>query len=618
VDYRSGMSTEAPAQETASSPASPRGAFGARRQSLLRLARAVLIVLASVAVGTLTLLAADRGGLFRLGPIAITINDYQKPFLWGLAAAMWLLVQDWGRGRWRLVPIGLMAALAALAMVNFARELPPIITASDLAVTELYTELAMGGRVLVGPYSRFGWHHPGPVYFYLQAPLYAVSGQAAAALYVGALAINIVALVTIVWVMARQERGPLFVLVTVGCVLLAWRLPRFLASPWTAHVPIFPSMAFAILCAAVASGRWKLLPVTVVFGSFIAQTHAALVPMVAALSASLAAVLVLRRERSSEFLSVLNISAWVYLAVWLLPMSEALSHAGGNVAALWQFFVIDPAEGQPFRNAFIHWSYGVTGVLRPDFGVPWGGHIALQYLWWGIPCAIAQVVLLVVIGRRHFRAGRIFEGHLAISALLASSVGLWALTRIRGDILDHEVFWLSAFGALNLAIISAAGLREIAMLRSTGVTVARLTSAGCVLLLMLFVALGVSHLRDFTAFEQRRRERAVIVAAHASIRGYLLREQIERPLLVLHNDRWSDGAGVLLRLYRDGTDVRVPEGWETMFTDTFAASGREDAIITIGPAALHQELRGRPANVVLLESDPIYVDAIRLTPALTR
>ena len=78
-----------------------------------------------------------------------------------------------------------------LAMVSFARVTPPITTDSDFAVDRGVHGLATRGRLLVGPYSRFGWNHPGPFYFYFQAPLYALSGHKAASLYAGALAINL-------------------------------------------------------------------------------------------------------------------------------------------------------------------------------------------------------------------------------------------------------------------------------------------------------------------------------------------------------------------------------------------------------------------------------------------
>ena len=69
--------------------------------------------------------------------------------------------------------------------------------------------------------------------------------------------------------------------------------------------------------------------------------------------------------------------------------------------------------------------------------------------------------LLAEIARRDLKAGRRFEGALALSTLAASCIGLWALTRVRDDILDHEIFWLAAFGAINLAVIGGAGVRAL-------------------------------------------------------------------------------------------------------------------------------------------------------------
>ena len=177
-----------------------------------------------------------------------------------------------------------LAVLALLGIVVFARAAPPIITDGDLAVTELYIELASDGRLLVGPYSRFGWHHPGPIYFYLQAIPYVLGGRAAASLYAAALALNLAALAILCWTLMRAQRGWLLLLIPAACVLLAWRAPRFLASPWTAHVPILASLAFIVLCAAVAAGRTRLLALMFGIGSVMVQTHLAFVPLVGVLS----------------------------------------------------------------------------------------------------------------------------------------------------------------------------------------------------------------------------------------------------------------------------------------------------------------------------------------------
>ncbi len=40
---------------------------------------------------------------------------------------------------------------------------------------ELYTIHATHAAQFLGPYSQYGWHHPGPMLFYLLAPFYVVT-----------------------------------------------------------------------------------------------------------------------------------------------------------------------------------------------------------------------------------------------------------------------------------------------------------------------------------------------------------------------------------------------------------------------------------------------------------
>ena len=582
--------------------------------------RGALVVVAAGAVLALTLLASGPGGTFRLGLVRITVNDFRKPLACGLLAVGWLLIQEWRHAFWRRSGLALLAVLGLLAIVSFGRGTPAIVTDSDFAVTEVYTELATRGRLLVGPYSRFGWNHPGPLYFYIQAPFYAASGHRAATLYAVAVAINVIAVATLVWIVARTNRGPLLGLVTAACLAFAWRAPGLLASPWTGHVPILPGLTFIVLCAAVASGRQRLLPLAVVVASFITQTHVSFVPTVATLSAIACVALWRRKEgwmdgRSPR--SILNASAWVAFALWLLPVSEALSSAGGNLAALGRFFVTSGGTGHAMTEALFSWSYGLVGLLRSDFGLPWGGHVVLHGFWWVVPCAVGQVLLLFAVARRDFRSGRSFDGALALSAAAASGVGLWATTRIEGEILDHEIFWLAALGALNLAILGAAGLRSLAGTWPAQSSLGRqAANTGCVLLLILITALGVRHLRDLTAFESRRTDRPTILATHVIIREYLRGQGIREPLVEIEGRAWSHAAGVVLRLLQDGTPFAMPDASLPMFTGYFKANGDEDAIVTISSdRRFHEEMSARPGNAVLRDAHSIYVDAVRIVPA---
>ena len=519
----------------------------------------------------------------------------------------------------RATLVALLAAAAVvlvlLAVVAASRNTTPIVTNADLAVTEFYTELATRGQLRVGPYSRFGWHHPGPLYFYLLVPVYAASGHQTAALFSAAVAINLAAILTLVWIVAREKHGGLAVLLAIGCLVFAWRVPRLLASPWTAHVPVLASLAFVAVCGAVVGGRYRLLPAAIAAGSFIVQTHVGYGPMVGALS-SVAGLAVFRRAKSDQWTRwrILGLAAGTWLLLWIAPVTEALSHGGGNLAAMWQFFMTAEGTAPSATAALGAWSHGLLGILRPDVSLPWGGHFVSANPWWTVPLALAQLVALSLIAFRGFRSERRFEGGLAACAGVASVVGLWATAQIRGDILDHEIFPLTALGVLNLAVIGTTVLRLLVpaplgrWVRSPQVAI-----GVCAVVLIGCVQLGAHHFRDFTAFELRRSERARIPATYELIRDFLSREALRRPIIQMEGDAWSEGAGILLRLLQAGVAFSLDEGGVRMFTEAFTPTGDEDVMVNLATReGIHQRHAVRPGNVVLRDRNPLYVDAVRL------
>ena len=64
-------------------------------------------------------------------------------------------------------------------------------TASDISIIELHVrDVFTRHTPLVGPYSRFGWNHPGPALYYVLAIPYWLSGRSSSGLALGALAVN--------------------------------------------------------------------------------------------------------------------------------------------------------------------------------------------------------------------------------------------------------------------------------------------------------------------------------------------------------------------------------------------------------------------------------------------
>jgi hypothetical protein len=545
----------------------------------------------------------------RVGPFIVSIHSIYKPLWIALATSVVLLIITHGSRPWRVCAFVLSATAVVLALVAVGRVAPSVVTKSDIAVTELYVQLAGKGRLLDGPYSRFGWHHPGPLYFWLQVPFYELSGRRGTGLYAGALALNFAALAVLAWVLLRTGDGLLTLAILVAWLLFAWRDRFVVSSPWTGHIPVIPMMTFVVLAAAVASGRRWMLLWLVFFGSLMTQSHVALIPVVAALT-TVALVTLIARARGREALPgpAIHLSLWLFALLWLLPIAEQLAHEPGNLARLWNFFVASDHAGKSVTTAFLAWSYALVGVLRPDVYTPYGGHFELTHLGWGITVAVAELLALAFIGLRATGDGLPFQRALARMALLANVVALWSITHIQGDIVDHEIYWIAPLGAMNLAIIAAAAVRTFGPgARRRFGPHGEIALATTVLLACVYV--GFRDFDRLIAFESNRPKDRVITTTHATVQQYLSSNQIQKPLFRI-GDAWDVAAAVLLRLHASEVPFAVEDSAIVMFTETFSAHGDEDAIITIGRPSGQQTAGGREVGVV--QEEPVYVDARRV------
>src|SRR5262245_51434852 len=115
------------------------------------------------------------------------------------------------------------AVLVFLLLAICARQAADFTPTSDIAVIESYTLLASQGDLLLGPYSRFQWHHPGPLYFFAMAPFYALSDWRTAGLNAGALGLNLFAVSAAAWILIRRASALVALAASAGVALYAWR-----------------------------------------------------------------------------------------------------------------------------------------------------------------------------------------------------------------------------------------------------------------------------------------------------------------------------------------------------------------------------------------------------------
>ena len=510
--------------------------------------------------------------------------------------------------------IVVLVLFTSLVLVALARRATDAPATSDTAVIESYTLMASKGQSLVGAYSRFQWHHPGPLYFFLLAPFYALSGDRTAGLNAGSAALSLASIALIVAVLMRR-RPSLAVAVSASLALYAWRAAEAVASPWNPHVPLLPMTALIVVAADVLAGRARMLPIVAMLASLSGQAHIGLVPGAVVLGAvaflRAVAGAVSSRETRSWRRSLVWTLAVLGLA-WAPPLYEQLTGTPrGNITELWQFFAHQARHGQPLGVAVSAWSDMLIGVLRPDFYVAHGWPFVESPVRWAEALTLASLGLVAVWAARGASRRDSFVGWLGALLLLISGVALWSTTRIEERVFDHDVFWMTGIGILNLAAaadfgVAAALRRDDRMRAATGWMLCALFAGAAA------VAAGMEVNRAVQRSFEPPAEARIARALANDINAFMTKEHVSRPLIKIDQDAWAYVAGAILDLQKQGRTVSVEDDWVVMFTPRFRITGGEEAAISVVMPAEH--LRLEQQGVPLIAShDPIYAHVARLS-----
>jgi hypothetical protein len=138
---------------------------------------------------------------------------------------------------------------------------------------------------LVGAYTVKGWAHPGPLLFWLAAPLFRLTDGDARALEWTAAIINVATIAALAAVAWRRGRAPLLVgVMGMTAVLVHGIGPDLLVDLWNPYVPLLPFLLTVVLVWDAALGRRRALLEAAVPACFAMQSHLAFVSLVALLA----------------------------------------------------------------------------------------------------------------------------------------------------------------------------------------------------------------------------------------------------------------------------------------------------------------------------------------------
>ena len=484
----------------------------------------------------------------------------------------------------------LLAALFATApfLVNaviLAVKRPVIVFDGDPALDEMGLIRASHLEQLVGNYSRYGFSHPGPAWFYVLDAVYQPLGSQSWGAPVATLTLQAVMVLLIVVLAWRAGGAPVAIFTSV--VLLAYTSiigPELFRNFWPPFAVILP-MAVLLLAAALgAAGSTPALAGSLVIGSYEAQTHVGTVPTVAAIVITAFALRAafgfierrspesMRARRPRWALPATALGVVVSVAMWIPPLIDEARGRPGNLSVLWTFFTTHGPQRQwrdsvsalgqnldVFELSRLHVSGGADTAIASN------GHIFAALLF-GVLC-----LLLIGAGTK---AGNRFAqacGVLITAALFSITI---SIRDVLGPVYEYLLFWVTALPLVMLIAWSVLVAQwrpweRVGFGRPLWAA-APVVAASAILVISVFETTQINGLAGdpINAPGTGPIGRAT-VSALASRSGQPVLLNLNTP------DMWTLAAGVGLQLVKSGHPVRVTRGWEFMFGSQARIRGDE-------------------------------------------
>jgi hypothetical protein len=246
------------------------------------------------------------------------------------------------------------------------------IATDDHAILQLRLERMQDGTIpLVGAFSRFGFHHPGPAREWIFGALYALSGNRAAALPATALLLN-VGFAAAAAAMAFRLGGRAALIAAVsGVALINIGLGFDLHSPWNPFLAVMAGNAAVWGCAAMAADGGRSWPVPLIAATFAAQNHATALLFGLVIIGATVWISVANRSTAGGSMRLTWIGVTL-LGLWSGPIIDLANGRDSNVARIVRHSDGDqlgPIDGlRHVSRKLMPWSTwrGETTVLTAD------------------------------------------------------------------------------------------------------------------------------------------------------------------------------------------------------------------------------------------------------------
>jgi len=478
-----------------------------------------------------------------------------------------------------------------VAVSVVASGVPDAVNAGDGALLEMSTRSLFSRGILLGPYSRFLFFHPGPIYFAVRYPLYMLLGQRNSSFLLTTVLISVLSLFTS-WYIVRRFTGRFTSVVFASVVaLFLLNTDKVLwLSEWNPHIIMFPVLLYLLAMTAVGLRKMKYIYPAVISGSFVAQTHIGGIPLLAgvAVAAILFAVFpgIISSEKErwvKRDWKHLILGAALLLLLWAPPLYEELSSEGNGNLTMIREFLENSEPDQDIGTAFGSWSSILSGIelnrfartlkaLKPE--------VTESLL--NVVTALRLLFLSVGFSLMRRRGKFRFLSALSLICILAHGVTLYSVSQIRGDLHVYLVEWMGVISIVSMFAILAAFL---ALFNESGKSAMTNKYTGMLLVAFIVFASVVVTVDAGGYFNPGLNpswsNEIAVQELSTQLAESIDRQSDDYYLMKLESqERWAVMMGLMNTLEKQGYPVCMEDN--AWFVSTLPLKGAETRIIRLG------------------------------------
>ncbi|UCC39590.1 MAG: hypothetical protein JSV96_17720 [Candidatus Aminicenantes bacterium] len=481
------------------------------------------------------------------------------------------------------------------------------ILVGDEATLETRVVNASRNIQFLGPYSRFGWNHPGPVYFYLLLPFYALFSMGTQSLYVEATFIGILSVLILLFFLYKNENNYFFLFTAFFFSLYIYGFLglHIFRNIWNPHVTILPFTAFIFISVHLSRGNLIALPLSILFFSFVIQTHVAYAPVVVVMFLISVLLYILEKLRfqrkikllfSTDALKIVGVSVGLFLVLWILPIIETFRNPPGNLLKLIYYFTRSKvSHGIPEAAAAVSNMTNAPfikffSILFPNLEPSARSSFLMLFL--------IQLLLVIAAGVYHFLSRRKYQFNLLLFGASGLIISVISVTKITGEIHSYLIQWMSVIGFINWCAVFFTFFclltelsRKITVYGKVEAFFSKVKTRHKRILLYSIVVLiaVVLFIRQqesvYSASQIKQSETRYKHVGEISdaIRNYVEKNNIPSFLLGAHHSLWVTEAGVVNQLFKSSVSFSLENNWLFWFGYQFKQHKEEKDIIFFMP-----------------------------------